>query len=101
MDKLRRMAMASQLRGAMQRIHLESTYGLQSDHLEAIAMIQRVADALDPPPRPKAAPKPCCPCEGKDVPNFTQRVYRNKAGDIVNHGICGCNCHKSERVEKR
>jgi len=37
--------------------------------------------------------KPCCPCPSEEAPNFT-RVYRNKAGEIVNHGICRCKCHK-------
>jgi len=86
--------MASQLRGAAQRIHIIGARAMVSDHLEAVSMIQCVADALDPPPRAKAAPKPCCACEDKEVPNFTQRLYRNKAGEIVNHGICGCKCHK-------
>lgn len=96
MDKLRRVAMASQLRGAAQRIHLSGRGpGIERDHLEAMSMIKRVADALDPPSIPKAVMLPCCRCEGKEVPDFTLRVYRNKAGEIVNHGICRCKCHKN------
>lgn len=35
----------------------------------------------------------CCPCPSQDAPNFI-RYYRNKNGEIVNHGICRCKCHK-------
>lgn len=41
----------------------------------------------------KRLPKLCCPCSDPETPNFTARLYKNKAGEIVNHGICRCKCH--------